>query len=354
MALVSMRELLDHAAVNGYGIPAFNVNNLEQVQAVMEAAKETGAPVILQASAGARKYAGEAFIKHLIAAAIEAYPHIPLVMHQDHGQNPEVCQGAMMLGFSSVMMDGSLESDGKTIASYDYNVDVTKKVVGMAHKLGVTVEGELGCLGSLETMKGDKEDGHGTDSTMTREQLLTDPEQAADFVKRTQLDALAIAIGTSHGAYKFTRKPTGDILAIERIKEINRRIPNTHLVMHGSSSVPQELLAIIRKYGGNMKETYGVPVEEIQKAIKFGVRKINIDTDIRLAMTGAVRKFLAENPDKFDAREWLKPAREAAKALCKQRYIEFGCEGQGSKIKGDSLQVVAAKYSKGELAQLVN
>ena len=353
MALVSMRELLDHAAANGYGIPAFNVNNLEQVQAVMEAAKETGAPVILQASAGARKYAGEAFIKHLIQAAIETYPNIPLVMHQDHGQNPDVCQGAINLGFSSVMMDGSLEADGKTIASYEYNLDVTRKVVGMAHKLGVTVEGELGCLGSLETMRGDKEDGHGTDATMTREQLLTDPEQAADFVKRTQLDALAIAIGTSHGAYKFTRKPTGDILAMERIRQINRRIPNTHLVMHGSSSVPQDMLAVIRQYGGKMKETYGVPVEEIQKAIKFGVRKINIDTDIRLAMTGAVRKFLAENPEKFDAREWLKPAREAAKALCKQRYIEFGCEGQGAKIKGTSLTSVAARYAKGELAQLV-
>ncbi|NCT97673.1 MAG: fructose-bisphosphate aldolase class II [Comamonadaceae bacterium] len=354
MALVSMRELLDHAAANSYGIPAFNVNNLEQVQAVMAAADEVGAPVILQASAGARKYAGEPFIKHLIQAAIEMYPHIPLVMHQDHGQSPDVCQGAINLGFSSVMMDGSLEADGKTIASYDYNVDVTRKVVDMAHKLGVTVEGELGCLGSLETMKGDKEDGHGTDATMTREQLLTDPEQAADFVKKTQLDALAIAIGTSHGAYKFTRKPTGDILAIDRIKEIHRRLPNTHLVMHGSSSVPQELLAQINQYGGKMKETYGVPVEEIQKAIQFGVRKINIDTDIRLAMTGAVRKFLAENPDKFDAREWLKPAREAAKQVCKQRYIEFGCEGQAGKIKGDSLQVVAAKYAKGELAQVVN
>jgi fructose-bisphosphate aldolase class II len=348
-----MRELLDHAAVNGYGIPAFNVNNLEQVQAVMQAADEVGAPVILQASAGARKYAGEAFIKHLIAAAIESYPHIPLVMHQDHGQSPAVCQGAIGLGFSSVMMDGSLMADGKTIASYDYNVEVTRRVVDMAHALGVTVEGELGCLGSLETMKGDKEDGHGTDATMTREQLLTDPEQAADFVQRTQLDALAIAIGTSHGAYKFTRKPTGDILAIDRIKEINRRIPNTHLVMHGSSSVPQDLLAIIRQYGGQMKETYGVPVEEIQHAIKFGVRKINIDTDIRLAMTGAVRKFLAENPEKFDAREWLKPAREAAKQICKQRYIEFGCQGQGAKIKGHALQVVAQKYAKGELAQVV-
>jgi fructose-bisphosphate aldolase class II len=274
-------------------------------------------------------------------------------MHQDHGQNPAVCQGAIDLGFSSVMMDGSLEADGKTIASYDYNVEVTRKVVDMAHALGVTVEGELGCLGSLETMQGDKEDGHGTEAVMTREQLLTDPEQAADFVKRTQLDALAIAIGTSHGAYKFTRKPTGDILAIERIKEIHRRIPNTHLVMHGSSSVPQDLLEIIRQHGGNMKETYGVPVEEIQHAIKFGVRKINIDTDIRLAMTAAVRKYLHENGDKFDPRDFLKPAREAAKQICKQRYIEFGCEGQGSKIKGHSLQVVAGQYARGELAQMV-
>jgi len=353
MALVSLRELLDHAALEGYGIPAFNVNNLEQIQAVMEAAKEVGAPVILQASAGARKYAGESFIKHLVAAAVETYPHIPLVMHQDHGQSPAVCQGAIDLGFSSVMMDGSLEADGKSIASYEYNVDVTQQVVAMAHARGVTVEGELGCLGSLETMQGDKEDGHGTDAVMTMDQLLTDPEQAADFVKRTQLDALAIAIGTSHGAYKFTRKPTGDILAIERIKEINRRLPNTHLVMHGSSSVPQDLLATINQYGGKMKETYGVPVEEIQKAIQFGVRKINIDTDIRLAMTAACRKFLWENPDKFDAREWLKSAREAAKQICKQRFLEFGCEGQGAKIKGDSLTVVAAKYSRGELAQVV-
>ena len=353
MALVSMRELLDHAATHGYGIPAFNVNNLEQVQAVMSAADEAGAPVILQASAGARKYAGEAFIKHLIQAAIESYPHIPLVMHQDHGQSPAVCQGAIDLGFSSVMMDGSLEADGKTIASYEYNVQVTREVVALAHKVGVTVEGELGCLGSFETMQGEKEDGHGTDATMTMDQLLTDPEQAADFVRQTQLDALAIAIGTSHGAYKFTREPTGDILAIGRIQEINRRLPNTHLVMHGSSSVPQDLLATINQYGGHMKQTYGVPVAEIQKAIQFGVRKINIDTDIRMAMTGAVRKFLHENPDKFDAREWLKPAREAAKALCKQRYIEFGCEGQAAKIKGHSLSVIAAQYGRGELAQSV-
>ncbi len=353
MPLVSMRQLLDHAAENGYGIPAFNVNNLEQVQAVMTAAAEVGAPVILQASAGARKYAGEPFIKHLIQAAIESWPQVPLVMHQDHGQSPDVCKGAIALGFSSVMMDGSLEADGKSIASYDYNVDVTRKVVDMAHALGVTVEGELGCLGSLETMRGDKEDGHGTDATMTREQLLTDPEQAADFVKRTQLDALAIAIGTSHGAYKFSRKPTGETLAISRIKEINARIPNTHLVMHGSSSVPQDLLATINQYGGKMRETYGVPVSEIQEAIKFGVRKINIDTDIRLAMTAACRKFLAENPDKFDARDWLKPAREAARQICRQRYIEFGCEGQAGKIKPVGLTEVARRYASGELAQLV-
>src|SRR6187431_3743349 len=347
MALVSMRELLDHAALNGYGIPAFNVNNLEQVQAVMEAAKETGAPVILQASAGARKYAGEGFIKHLIQAAIESYPNIPLVMHQDHGQNPDVCQGAIDLGFSSVMMDGSLEADGKSIASYDYNVDVTRKVVDMAHRLGVTVEGELGCLGSLETMRGDKEDGHGTEATMTRDQLLTDPEQAADFVKRTQLDALAIAIGTSHGAYKFTRKPTGDILAISRIKEIHARIPNTHLVMHGSSSVPQDLLQVIRENGGEMKETYGVPVEEIQEGIKHGVRKVNIDTDIRLAMTGAIRRHLSKNKSEFDPRKYLKDATTAAKDICKARFEAFGCAGQASKIKAIPLEIMANKYAKG-------
>ncbi len=354
MALVSMRELLDHAAANGYGIPAFNVNNLEQVQAIMEAANEVGAPAIMQASAGARKYAGEGFLKHLIQAAVESYPKVPVVMHQDHGQSPDVCQGAIALGFSSVMMDGSLMADGKTIADYGYNVEVTRKVVELAHSTGVTVEGELGCLGSLETMRGDKEDGHGTEATMTREQLLTDPEQAADFVKRTQLDALAIAIGTSHGAYKFTRKPTGDILAMERIKEIHRRIPNTHLVMHGSSSVPQDLLAVIRQYGGAMKETYGVPVEEIQHAIKFGVRKVNIDTDIRLAMTAAIRKYLAENPEKFDPRDYLKPAREAARQICKQRYLQFGCEGQGARIKGLSLHAVASRYASGELKQVVH
>jgi fructose-bisphosphate aldolase, class II len=354
MALVSMRELLDHAAANGYGIPAFNVNNLEQVQAIMSAADEVGAPVILQASAGARKYAGEPFIKHLILAAAEMYPHIPLVMHQDHGTSPKICQGALDLGFGSVMMDGSLMEDGKTPSSLDYNVEVTRKVVDMAHQIGATVEGELGCLGNLETGDAGEEDGVGAAGKLDHAQMLTDPEEAATFVKATQLDALAIAIGTSHGAYKFSRKPTGDILAISRVKEIHARIPNTHLVMHGSSSVPQDLLDIINQYGGQMKQTYGVPVEEIQEAIKHGVRKINIDTDIRMAMTGAVRKFMAENPEKFDAREWLKPAREAAKQVAKQRYLQFGCEGQGAKIKGDTLAVMATRYAKGELAQVVN
>lgn len=353
MPLVSMRELLDHAAANHYGIPAFNVNNLEQVQAVMAAADEVGAPVILQASAGARKYAGEHFIKHLIAAAAEAYPHIPLVMHQDHGTSPKICQGAIDLGFGSVMMDGSLREDGKTPADFDYNVRVTREVVDMAHRVGVTVEGELGCLGSLETGEAGEEDGVGAVGKLSHDQMLTDPEEAAQFVAATQLDALAIAIGTSHGAYKFSRPPTGDVLAIGRVKEIHARIPNTHLVMHGSSSVPQDLLDIINQFGGQMKQTYGVPVKEIQEAIKHGVRKINIDTDIRMAMTGAVRKFQAENPDKFDMREWMKPAREAAKAICKQRYIEFGCEGQGAKIKGVPLSVMAERYAAGDLAQIV-
>jgi len=348
-----MRQLLDHAAENGYGLPAFNVNNLEQVQAIMQAADEVNAPVIMQASAGARKYAGEHFLRHLIEAAVEAYPHIPVVMHQDHGQSPAICQGAIDLGFSSVMMDGSLREDGKTPAEYDYNIDVTRKVVQLAHAVGVTVEGELGCLGSLETGEAGEEDGIGAEGVLDHSMLLTDPEQAADFVKATQLDALAIAIGTSHGAYKFTRKPTGDILAISRIKEIHARIPNTHLVMHGSSSVPQELLEEIRKFGGDMKETYGVPVEEIQEAIKFGVRKINIDTDIRLAMTGAIRRFFAENPSKFDPREYLKPAREAAKLVCKARYVAFGCEGQASKIKPVTLVDVAQQYKSGKLAQVV-
>jgi fructose-bisphosphate aldolase class II len=353
MALVSLRQLLDHAAENTYGLPAFNVNNLEQVQAIMAAADEVNSPVIMQASAGARKYAGEAFLRHLIDAAVESYPHIPVVMHQDHGQSPAVCMAAIRSGFTSVMMDGSLMADGKSVASYEYNVAVSQEVVKFAHSIGVTVEAELGVLGSLETMMGDKEDGHGAEGAMTREQLLTDVEQAADFVKQTQCDALAIAIGTSHGAYKFTKKPTGDILAIDRIKEINQRIPNTHLVMHGSSSVPQELLAIIREFGGDMKETYGVPVEEIQQGIKHGVRKINIDTDIRLAMTAAIRKYLFENPGKFDPRDYLKPAREAAKEICKARFLAFGCEGQAGKIKSIPLEQMAERYKSGQLAQLV-
>ena len=353
MALVSLRQLLDHAAENRYGLPAFNVNNLEQVTAIMEAANETNSPVIMQASAGARKYAGEAFLRHLISAAVEAYPHIPVVMHQDHGQSPAVCMTAIRSGFSSVMMDGSLMEDGKSVASYEYNIEVSRKVVEFSHAIGVTVEAELGVLGSLETMMGDKEDGHGADGKMTREQLLTDVAQAADFVKQTQCDALAIAIGTSHGAYKFSRKPTGDILAIERIKEIHARIPNTHLVMHGSSSVPQELLAEIREFGGDMKETYGVPVEEIQEGIKHGVRKINIDTDIRLAMTGAIRRYFVENPTNFDPRDYLKPAREAAKAVCKARFISFGCEGQAGKIKPIPLDKIAEMYKSGKLSQIV-
>jgi fructose-bisphosphate aldolase class II len=354
MSLVSMRQLLDHAAENAYGLPAFNVNNLEQITAIMEAAHEVGSPVIMQASAGARKYAGEPFLRHLIEAAVEAYPHIPVVMHQDHGQSPAVCMAAIKSGFTSVMMDGSLLEDGKNVASYEYNVEVSREVVKFAHSIGVTVEAELGVLGSLETMMGDKEDGHGADGKMTREQLLTDVAQAADFVKLTQCDALAIAIGTSHGAYKFSRKPTGDILAIDRIKEIHARIPNTHLVMHGSSSVPQELLEEIRQFGGDMKETYGVPVEEIIIGIKHGVRKINIDTDIRLAMTGAIRRYLFENPSKFDPRDYLKPAREAAKLVCKARFLSFGCEGQASKIKPIPLEKIAEQYKKGTLAQLVN
>ena len=353
MSLVSMRQLLDHAAEHGYGLPAFNVNNLEQVQAIMEAAAETDSPVIMQASAGARKYAGEAFLRHLIDAAVEAYPHIPVVMHQDHGQSPAICMGAIRSGFSSVMMDGSLMEDGKTPSSYEYNVDVTRRVVEMSHAIGVSVEGELGCLGSLETGQAGEEDGIGAEGTLDHSQMLTDPDQAADFVKQTNVDALAIAIGTSHGAYKFTRKPTGDILAIERIKEINARIPNTHLVMHGSSSVPQELLEIIREYGGDMKETYGVPVEEIVRGIKYGVRKINIDTDIRLAMTGAIRKFFVENPSKFDPREFLKPAREAAKLVCKARFEAFGTAGNASKIKPIGLEKIAAAYKSGALNQIV-
>ena len=350
MALVPMRLLLDHAAENGYGLPAYNVNNMEQIQAIMRAADETNSPVILQASRGARTYAGENFLRHLILAAVETYPHIPISMHQDHGNAPGTCYSAMRQGFTSVMMDGSLEGDAKTPASYEYNVQVTRDVVNVAHSIGVSVEGELGCLGSLETGMGEAEDGHGFEGALSHDQLLTDPEQAVDFVEQTGVDALAVAIGTSHGAYKFTRKPTGEILAISRIEEIHRRLPNTHLVMHGSSSVPQELLEIINNNGGKIRETYGVPVEEIQKGIKCGVRKINIDTDNRLAITAAVREALFAKPDEFDPRHFLKPSIKYMQKVCSDRYESFGCAGHGTKIKQMSLDDFAAKYAKGELS----
>jgi len=353
MALVSMRQLLDHAAENGYGLPAFNVNNLEQVQAIMQAADECNSPVIMQGSAGARKYAGEAFLRHLIDAAIEAYPHIPVVMHQDHGASPAVCINAIRSGFSSVMMDGSLMEDGKTPSSFEYNVEVTRKVVEMSHAVGVSVEGELGCLGSLESGHGEKEDGHGAEGVLTMDQLLTDPNEAAEFVKATGVDALAIAIGTSHGAYKFTRPPTGDVLAISRIKEIHTRIPNTHLVMHGSSSVPQEWLKIINEFGGTMPQTYGVPVEEIVEGIKHGVRKVNIDTDLRMASTGAIRKYLAENTKDFDPRKFYAVATKAMKEICKARFEAFGSAGNADKIKPIMLDRVATMYTKGELKAVV-
>ncbi|KPV41485.1 fructose-1,6-bisphosphate aldolase [Thiohalorhabdus denitrificans] len=349
MPLVSMRQLLDHAAENGYGIPAFNVNNLEQVQAIMEAAKEVDSPVIMQGSAGARNYAGEPFLRHLIQAAVEQYPEIPIVMHQDHGASPAVCQRSIRSGFTSVMMDGSLEADGKTPASYEYNARVTGEVVKFAHAVGVTVEGELGCLGSLEGGAGEKEDGHGAEGELSMDQLLTDPEEAAQFVKDTHVDALAVAIGTSHGAYKFTSKPTGEVLRIDRIKEIHERIPDTHLVMHGSSSVPQEWLDIINEHGGEIPETYGVPVEEIQNGIKSGVRKVNVDTDIRLAMTGAARKHLAENKANFDPRKFMIEARKAAKQICMDRYQQFGSAGQASKIKAVGEEAMVARYEAGEL-----
>jgi fructose-bisphosphate aldolase class II len=353
MALIALRQLLDHAAENGYGVPAFNVNNLEQVQAIMKAAEFCESPVILQASAGARKYAGEPFLRKLIEAALEQYPQIPICMHQDHGVSPDVCQRSIRSGFSSVMMDGSLEKDGKTPASYDYNVAVTKQVVSMAHPVGVSVEGELGCLGSLETGQAGEEDGVGAEGVLDHSQLLTDPDEAADFVSKTNVDALAIAIGTSHGAYKFSRPPTGDILAIDRIREIHKRIPNTHLVMHGSSSVPQEWLDVIRKYGGKIKETYGVPVEEIVEGIKHGVRKVNIDTDIRLAMTGAIRKKLTEDAENFDPRGYLKAAGAAASQICKERFESFGSAGKIANIKVISLDEISEMYSSGKLASVI-
>ena len=345
MALITLRQLLDHAAEHNYGVPAFKVNNLEQVRAIMEAAHELNSPVILQASAGARKYAGSNFLKHMIQAAIEEVPHIPIVMHQDHGASPAICQRSIQLGFSSVMMDGSLGEDAKTPMDFDYNAQVTRLVVNMAHACGVSVEGEIGCLGSLETGMAGEEDGSGAEGKLSMSQLLTDPEEAADFVEATGVDALAIAVGTSHGAYKFSRPPTGDTLAIERIREIHRRIPNTHLVMHGSSSVPQDWLAIINKYGGEIPETYGVPLKEIQEGIRNGVRKVNIDTDLRLASTGAIRRFLAENPSEFDPRKFLIPTMVAMKSIVKERLEAFGTAGQVSSIgKVYNLEEMSARY----------
>jgi len=344
MALVSLRQLLDHAAENGYGMPAFNVNNMEQVHAIMQAADEVDSPVIMQGSAGARGYAGEPFLRHMIDAAIEQYPHIPVVMHQDHGSEPAVCLRSIQSGFSSVMMDGSLEADMKTPASFEYNVDVTKEVVKMAHAGGVSVEGELGCLGSLETGEMGEEDGHGAEGKLDMDQLLTGVDEAVDFVNQTNVDALAIAIGTSHGAYKFTKPPTGEVLRIDRIAEIHAALPNTHLVMHGSSSVPQDWLAIINEYGGDMGETYGVPVEEIIQGIKSGVRKVNIDTDLRMASTGAVRRHLQENPSNFDPRKFYKAAKDAMKDICKARFEAFGAAGNASKIKVRSLESMIDYY----------
>ena len=344
MALISLRQLLDHAGEHNYGVPAFNVNNLEQMRAIMLAADETNSPVIVQASAGARKYAGAPFLRHLILAAIEEWPHIPVVMHQDHGTDPDVCQRSIQLGFSSVMMDGSLGADGKTPTSYEYNVDVTRRTVAMAHACGVSVEGEIGCLGSLETGMAGEEDGVGAEGVLDHSQLLTSVEEARQFVADTNVDALAIAVGTSHGAYKFTRPPTGDILAIDRIKEIHAALPNTHLVMHGSSSVPQEWLAVINEFGGDIKETYGVPVEQLVEAIKHGVRKINIDTDLRLASTGAMRRMMAEKPSEFDPRKFFAATVDAMKQICVDRYTSFGTAGHADKIRPISLEKMVNRY----------
>lgn len=354
MPLISMRQVLDHAAEHGYGVPAFNVNNMEQIKAIMDAARETQSPVILQGSAGARKYAGEPFLRHLVAAAVEAYSELPIVMHQDHGASPDVCMTAIRSGFTSVMMDGSLREDAKTPADYDYNVSVTRKVTELAHAVGVSVEGELGCLGSLETLSGDQEDGHGAEGKLSKDRLLTDPDEAARFVDETQCDALAIAIGTSHGAYKFKRRPTGDILAIDRIKAIHARLPNTHLVMHGSSSVPQHLLQEIRCYGGEIPETYGVPIEEIQEGIKYGVRKVNIDTDIRLAMTAAMRRTMKKNSREFDPRKFLQAAMTETKKVCVERFEAFGSAGRAPHIRPIDLEAMAQRYRAGALRQVVH
>ena len=349
MSLISMRQLLDHAAENEYGVPAFNVNNLEQIRAIMEGANEVNSPIIMQASAGARKYAGAIFIKNMMQAAVDEFPKIPIVMHQDHGGTPEECNECIKLGFTSVMMDGSLLSDQKTPSNFEYNVKVTRETVKIAHSKGVSVEGELGCLGSLETGMGEKEDGVGAEGVLSHSQLLTDPQEAADFVDKTRVDCLAIAIGTSHGAYKFTKPPTGEVLAINRIKAIHTKIPNTHLVMHGSSSVPKELLNIINDNGGKIKETFGVPIKEILEGIKHGVRKINIDTDLRLAATAAIRKYFVKNPDQFDPRKYLIESQNAMKDIVMKRLKEFKSAGEASKIKPIPLSVMSKKYSSGEL-----
>jgi fructose-bisphosphate aldolase class II len=342
--MVSLRQLLDHAAEHGYGVGAFNVNNMEQIQAIMEAARETDSPAIVQASRGARKYTNDRFLYHLMLAAVELYPEIPIVLHQDHGNSPETCGSAIENGFTSVMMDGSLMSDGKSAASFEYNCEVTRKVVEMAHPKGVSVEGEIGVLGHLSGAAGEKEDGHGVEGQLTRDQMLTDPEQAADFVAKTGVDALAVAIGTSHGAYKFTEKPTGDVLAMEQIERIHKKLPNTHLVMHGSSSVPQELQDLINKYGGSMKQTFGVPVEEIQRGIRNGVRKINVDTDNRMAITAAIRRVFVETPEKFDPRDYMGPARDLMKKVVAERMVQFGQAGQASKIRAKPLSEIAKLY----------
>ncbi len=350
MSLVSLRQLLDHAAEHGYGVPAFNVNNMEQVKAILEAAAEIDSPAILQASAGARKYAGEPFLRHLCLAAAEAYPDIPIVVHQDHGATPAVCQASIRSGFTSVMMDGSLREDMKTPASYAYNVEVTGRVAELAHAVGVSVEGELGCLGSLESGEAGEEDGVGAAGRLDREAVLTDPDQAVDFVARTQVDALAIAIGTSHGAYKFSRRPGADLLAVDRVREIHARLPGVHLVMHGFSSVPQEWLAVLRAHGGEVPETWGVPVEAIQEAIRHGVRKVNIDTDLRIAMTAAIRRGLAEQRSELDPRRFLEAAMRAAHRICKERFEAFGSAGHASRIRPIPLERMAARYARGELA----
>ncbi|MGB2318511.1 MAG: class II fructose-bisphosphate aldolase [Candidatus Puniceispirillum sp.] len=351
--LISLRQLLDDAAEHGYGVPAFNINNMEQGLAILQAADKVDAPVIIQASRGARAYAGDIMLQALVKALAEMYPHIPVCMHQDHGNNEATCMTAIKYGFTSVMMDGSLEADAKTPASYEYNLDITRRVTEMVHYAGASVEGELGVLGSLETGEGEQEDGHGATGKLSEDQLLTDPDQAVDFVKQTKVDALAIAMGTSHGAYKFSRQPDGDILAMNVVEEINRRLPNIHLVMHGSSSVPQDLQDIFNAHGGEMPQTWGVPVAEIERGIKHGVRKVNIDTDCRLAMLGAMRKVTTENRAEFDPRKVLKPAMEAMRALCIDRFERFGTAGNASRIKPISLADMAQRYADNSLDPVI-